>query len=83
MICRIPTAGDGEKFALVHGQIDTIDQGVGNHALNAADQSHGLKRNLGHDAPRMISTGCTRVALRAGKNAATAQQSMAIAPEAR
>ena len=26
-----------------------------------------LQRDLGHDAPLMISTGCTRVALRAGK----------------
>ena len=37
------------------------------------------RRDLGRDAPRIISTGCTRVALRAGKKAATAQQRMAIA----
>ena len=36
-------------------------------ALVLANQLHRLQSNLGHDAPRMISTGWTRVALRAGK----------------
>ena len=53
-----------------------------NHALNAADQAHNLQGDLGQDAPRMISTGCTRVALRAGKKAATAQHRMEMAPVA-
>ena len=36
-------------------------------ALDAANQLHRLQSDFGHDAPRMISTGWTRVALRAGK----------------
>jgi hypothetical protein len=55
---------------------------MGNDALDAADQSHYLESNFAQDAPRMISTGCTRVALRAGKKAATAQQRMEMAPVA-
>ncbi len=75
-------SGDGEKFTLRHAQVDAIDQGMRDNALNAADQSHNLERDLAQDAPRIISTGCTRVALRAGKKAATAQQRIEMAPEA-
>ena len=73
-------AGDGDEFALVHGKIDAVDQRVRDGALDAPDQPHRLQRDLAHDAPRMISTGCTRVALRAGKKAAPVQQSSEMPP---
>jgi hypothetical protein len=59
--------GNGDEFAPVHREINAVDEGVRNIALDAADQLLRLQSDLGHDAPLMMSTGCTRVALRAGK----------------
>src|SRR4029077_1072988 len=72
--------GDGEELALVDGEIDAVDQRVRHRAVEAPHQTDRLQRDLAHDAPLMISTGCTRVALRAGKNAAPVQQSSEMPP---
>src|SRR5581483_1458197 len=72
--------GDGEELALVDGEIDAVDQRMRRRAVKPPYQTNRLQRDLAHDAPRMISTGCTRVALRAGKNAAPVQQSSEMPP---
>src|SRR5262249_41471416 len=76
-------AGDGEEFAFLYRKIDAVDERMRDGALDAPDQSHRLQPDLAHEAPRMISTGCTRVALRAGKNAAPVQQSREMPPATR
>ena len=73
-------AGDGDEFIVADGQIDVVHQrgrhDAGQDAGDVArlDQRHRRVRGRfalraarrAHVAPRMISTGCTRAALRAG-----------------
>jgi hypothetical protein len=71
-------AGDGDEFAGPNGEIDFLDERDGDDTLDhLGDAAHldqrcfsaGFRAMAGrrHDAPRMMSTGCTRAALRAGK----------------
>ena len=72
--------GDGEELPLFDGKVDAVDQRVRHRAVETSHQTDRLQRDLAHEAPLMISTGCTRVALRAGKNAAPVQHSSEMPP---
>src|SRR6185437_4087957 len=67
---RTRRAGDGQEFAFADFEIDVVHQRRGNVARKPPRQVFGAQD--GHQAaPRMISTGWTCAALRAGNSAAS------------